>query len=261
MGVKTMSKVALIVGGGRSLGAFLSKHLAKEGYAVAVGDLNKENAENVAAEIVADGGEAIAVVANACKEDEVTAMFQTVIAKYGRIDLLLYNAGVARSSKITEFSLDDFKFICDVNLNGYFLCAREAARVMIEKETAGSIIVINSKSGRVGSKHNSGYSASKFGAVGLTQSLALDLAEHHIRVNSMMLGNLLDSDMFESLIPQYAVKLGVPEDQVKQVYIDKVPLKRGCRFQDVANVVTFYASEKAEYLTGQSVNITGGQVM
>jgi sorbitol-6-phosphate 2-dehydrogenase len=256
-----MKKVALVVGGGRSLGEFLSKHLAKEGYRVAVGDLIKENAEKVAAEIVADGGEAIAVVANACKEAEVAAMFKAVDEQYGRVDLLLYNAGVARSAKITKFNLEDFKFICDVNLNGYFLCAREAAKMMIEKEIKGSIVVINSKSGCVGSKHNSGYSASKFGAVGLTQSLALDLAEHQIRVNSLMLGNLLDSDMFESLIPQYAVKLGIPESEVKQVYIDKVPLRRGCRFQDVANVLTFYASDKAEYLTGQSIKITGGQVM
>ena len=174
---------------------------------------------------------------------------------------MIYNAGFAKSSKITEFELKAFNSMVEVNLKGYFLCAREVAKVMIEKNSQGSIIVINSKSGKVGSKYNCGYSASKFAAAGLTQSLALDLAEHHIRVNSMMLGNLLDSDMFESLIPQYALKLGVPESAVKQVYIDKVPLKRGCTFQDVANVVTFYASEKASYLTGQSVNITGGQVM
>ncbi|VBB09500.1 short-chain dehydrogenase/reductase sdr [Lucifera butyrica] len=256
-----MSKVALVVGGGRSLGKFLSKHMAKEGYIVAVTDLIYENAQKVANEINANGGKGFAVKVNACSEDEVKAMVQAVVEQFSRIDVLIYNAGVAKSNKITEFELKSFNWMVDVNLNGYFLCAREAARVMIEKNIKGSIIVINSKSGKVGSKHNSGYSASKFGAVGLTQSLALDLAEHNIRVNSMMLGNLLDSDMFESLVPQYAVKLGIPEAAVKQHYIDKVPLKRGCTFEDVANVVTFYASEKASYLTGQSVNITGGQVM
>jgi len=256
-----MSKVALIVGGGRSLGEYLSKHMAKEGYAVAVADLIYENAKKVSNEINAGGGKGIAVKVNACIEDEVKAMVQKVVDQLGRIDLLIYNAGVAKSSKITDFRLDTFNWIVDVNLNGYFLCAREVAKVMIEKNIKGSIIVINSKSGKVGSKHNSGYSASKFGAVGLTQSLALDLAEHNIRVNSLMLGNLLDSDMFESLLPQYAIKLGIPESEVKQVYIDKVPLKRGCSFEDVANVLTFYASDKANYLTGQSVNITGGQVM
>lgn len=256
-----MSKVVLIVGGGRSLGEYLSKHMAKEGYEVAVADVVYENAQRVVTEIQGNGGKGMAVEVNACIETEVQDMIQKVVDELGSIDLLIYNAGLAKSNKITEFPLDAFTSMVDVNLKGFFLCAREVAKVMIAKNREGSIIVINSKSGKVGSKHNSGYSASKFAAVGLTQSLALDLAEHNIRVNSMMLGNLLDSDMFESLIPQYALKLGVPEAAVKQVYIDKVPLKRGCTFEDVANVVTFYASEKASYLTGQSVNITGGQVM
>ncbi|HIA3337701.1 TPA: PTS glucitol/sorbitol transporter subunit IIC [Escherichia coli] len=125
----------------------------------------------------------------------------------------------------------------------------------------GRIIQINSKSGKVGSKHNSGYSAAKFGGVGLTQSLALDLAEYGITVHSLMLGNLLKSPMFQSLLPQYATKLGIKPDQVEQYYIDKVPLKRGCDYQDVLNMLLFYASPKASYCTGQSINVTGGQVM
>lgn len=256
-----MAKVALIVGGGRSLGEYLSKHMAKEGYEVAVADLVYENAQKVSGDINASGGKGMAIAVNACMEEEVKAMVKKVVSELGKIDLLIYNAGMAASCKVTEFELRVFNRIVDVNLNGYFLCAREVAKVMIEKNIKGSIIGINSKSGKVGSKFNSGYSAAKFAAVGLTQSLALDLAEDNIRVNAMMLGNLLDSDMFESLLPQYAIKLGIPESEVKQVYIDKVPLKRGCTFEDVANVVTFYASEKASYLTGQSVNITGGQVM
>ena len=256
-----MSKVAIIVGGGRSLGEYLSKHMATEGYEVVVADLIYENAKKVSDEINASGGKGIAIKVNACNEEEVKTMVQTIVSQFGRIDLLIYNAGIATSSKITEFPLPTFNRIIDVNLNGYFLCAREVAKVMIEKNIKGSIIAINSKSGKVGSKFNSGYSAAKFAAVGLTQSLALDLADNHIRVNAMILGNLLDSDLFESLLPQYAVKLGIAESEVKQAYIDKVPLKRGCTFEDVANVVAFYASEKADYLTGQSVNITGGQVM
>lgn len=256
-----MKKVAVIIGGGRSLGEYLSRHIAKEGYAVAVADLIEENAKRVAAEICAAGGEAAGFALDACSEEQVLAGMAAIKKQFGRIDLLIYNAGVAKSDKITQFEFKTFNWIVDVNLKGYFLCAREAARIMVEQQTAGSIIVINSKSGKVGSKFNSGYSAAKFAAVGLTQSLALDLAEHNIRVNSMMLGNLLESDMFESLIPQYAVKLGVPHEQVKQIYIDKVPLKRGCRFEDVANAISFYASDKASYMTGQSVNITGGQVM
>ncbi|GIM30534.1 sorbitol 6-phosphate dehydrogenase [Clostridium polyendosporum] len=257
-----MSKVALVVGGGRSLGEYLSKHLAGEGYDVAVVDINYDNASKVSKEIIeTTNKKSIAISADATNEQQVKDMVNKVVEELGRIDVLVYNAGVAKSSKITEFQLDTFNWIVNVNLTGYFLCAREVSRVMIDQGIEGSIIQINSKSGKVGSKHNTGYSAAKFAGVGLTQSLALDLAEHNIRVNSMMLGNLLDSDMFESLLPQYAVKLGIKESEVKQVYIDKVPLKRGCAFKDVADVITFYASENAHYLTGQSVNITGGQVM
>ncbi|TDT51910.1 sorbitol-6-phosphate dehydrogenase [Fonticella tunisiensis] len=257
-----MTKVALVVGGGRSLGEYLSKHMAKEGYDVAVADINYENALKVSEEIKKTTRQkSIAIGADATDEEQVKNMVNEVVEKLGRIDLLIYNAGVAKAAKITDFELETFNWCINVNLTGYFLCAKEVSKVMIEKGIPGCIIQINSKSGKVGSKHNAGYSAAKFGGVGLTQSLALDLAEHNIRVHSLMLGNLLDSDMFESLIPQYAKKLGIKESEVKQYYIDKVPLKRGCTFEDVANVLTFYASDKASYLTGQSINITGGQVM
>jgi len=174
---------------------------------------------------------------------------------------MVYNAGIARSHKITEFPLSDFNLCLDVNLIGYFLCARETARYMIPADKGGRIININSKSGKEGSKFNSGYSAAKFGAWGLTQSLALDLAPHNITVNALMLGNLLESDMFKSLVPSYAKKLGIKEEEVIPYYRAKVPLNRGCSFNDVANVLLFYASEGASYCTGQAINITGGQVM
>jgi sorbitol-6-phosphate 2-dehydrogenase len=257
-----MKKVALIVGGGRSLGEYLSKRIASEGYDIAVADINYDNAAKVSVEIANTNNiRSMAVRVDATNEEQVKNMVNEVMENLGRIDLLVYNAGVAKSCKVTEFELENFNWCINVNLTGYFLCAREVSKIMIEKGIEGSIIEINSKSGKVGSKHNAGYSAAKFGSVGLTQSMALDLAEHNIRVNALMLGNLLDSDMFESLIPQYAKKLGIKESEVKQVYIDKVPLKRGCSFEDVANMLTFYASDRAKYCTGQSINITGGQVM
>jgi sorbitol-6-phosphate 2-dehydrogenase len=254
-------KVAIVAGGGQSLGEVLSLRLAKEAYDVAVVDINKENAESVAAKInETDTQRAIAIRADLTNEADVSSMVKKTVAEFGKIDLLVYNAGYANSAKITDFETSTWEASLAVNLTGYFLCAREVSKVMIE-QGYGNIIQINSKSGKVGSKHNSGYSASKFGGVGLTQSLALDLAEHNIRVNAIMPGNLLDSPMFESLIPQYAKKLSIPEEQVKQVYIEKVPLKRGCTYDDIANMVVFYASDQAAYCTGQSINVTGGQVM
>ncbi|MCW9733027.1 sorbitol-6-phosphate dehydrogenase [Avibacterium sp. 20-15] len=257
------NKVAVIIGGGQTLGAFLSSGLAENGYAVAIADLNQANAEKIAQEInlkmscnVARG-----FYVDATDEQSVIKLANTVDTVFGRVDLLVYSAGIAKAAPITEFKAQDFDLSLQVNLVGYFLCAREFSKLMIREGIAGRIIQINSKSGKVGSKHNTGYSAAKFGGVGLTQSLALDLAEYGITVHSLMLGNLLKSPMFQSLIPQYAEKLGIPAEQVEQTYIDKVPLKRGCEYQDVLNVLLFYASEKAEYCTGQSINITGGQVM
>jgi sorbitol-6-phosphate 2-dehydrogenase len=257
-----MSKVALVVGGGRNLGAFLCTGLAEAGYQVAVADLDGQSASEIATMIADKHGasSAMSVQVNATKEDDVARMVGAVEDRFGRIDVLVYNAGVAKASRIDDFPLDAWQWSIDVNLTGYFLCARAVSKVMM-RQKFGRIIQINSKSGKVGSKHNSGYSAAKFGGVGLTQSLALDLADYNITVHSLMLGNLLKSPMFQSLLPQYAKKLGIPEDQVEQVYIDKVPLKRGCDYQDVLNVLKFYASEEAGYCTGQSINITGGQVM
>lgn len=257
-----MSKVALVVGAGQSLGAYLSEGLAADGYQVALADINKETVEKTAFTLAEQYGAKtiLPITANAVDENDVSRMVKTVTAAFGRIDLLVYNAGVAKAARIDEFSIENWGKSIDVNLTGYFICAREVAKVMM-KQRSGRIIQINSKSGKVGSKHNSAYSAAKFGGVGLTQSLALDLAEFGITVNSLMLGNLLKSPMFQSLLPQYAKKLNIPEDMVEQTYIDKVPLKRGCEYSDVLNLLKFYASDAANYCTGQSINITGGQVM
>lgn len=255
------NKVAIVAGGGQSLGEALSHSLAEEGYDVVVADLISDNAERVALNVHdRHNVKTLAVGVDLTQENEVSEMVRQTVEAFGRIDLLVYVAGFAKSMKIIDFGLKDWHMSIDVNLTGYFLCSREVSKIMIE-QGGGSIIQINSKSGKVGSKHNSGYSASKFGGVGLTQSLALDLAEHNIRVNAIMPGNLLDSPMFQSLLPQYAKKLGIATEDVEQYYTDKVPLKRGCTYDDVANAVIFYASDKAAYMTGQAINVTGGQVM
>jgi sorbitol-6-phosphate 2-dehydrogenase len=152
----------------------------------------------------------------------------------------------------------------NVNLFGYFLVAKHAAKVM-KAQRSGAIIQINSKSGKKGSFKNSAYAASKFGGIGLTQSIALDLAEYGVRVNAVCPGNLLDSPLWNegpnSLYKQYAKKWGITEAEVRQKYIDQVPMKRGCTYEDVCNVVVFLASDQSSYMTGQAINVTGGQEM
>ena len=149
----------------------------------------------------------------------------------------------------------------EVNLLGYFYCVKAVADVMI-KQGYGNIIQINSKSGKKGSFKNSAYAASKFGGIGLTQSLALEFAPHNIRVNAICPGNLLDSPLWvDSLYEQNARNQGITKEEVRQKYLNQVPLGRGCTYEDVANVLVFLASDQASYMTGQAINVTGGQEM
>lgn len=138
---------------------------------------------------------------------------------------------------------------------------KAVADVMI-RQGYGNIIQINSKSGKKGSFKNSAYAASKFGGIGLTQSLALEFAPHNIRVNAICPGNLLDSPLWvNSLYEQYARNQGITKEEVRQKYLNQVPLGRGCTYDDVANVLVFLASDQASYMTGQAINVTGGQEM
>lgn len=255
-------RIALVTGAAQGLGAALSLRLAREGCDVVVADLNGERAAQTAADIAQQTGRrTLSLTADVTDEEQVRAMVDKTVETFGRLDILVANAGIVRSGAIDELSLRDWQLVINVNLTGYFLCAKYAAIVM-KRQRSGVIIQINSKSGKKGSYKNSAYSASKFGGIGLTQSLALELAEHGVRVNAVCPGNLLDSPLWvESLYSQYSKRLGIPEEEVRQRYIEQVPLKRGCTYDDVANVVVFLASDQASYMTGQAINVTGGQEM
>jgi sorbitol-6-phosphate 2-dehydrogenase len=260
-------KVAIVTGGGQGLGEALCRRLAEEGCSIVVADLNEETAAETAADISAylqsegDGGRAIAVKTDVTKEDQVAAMVDRAVEEFGRVDILVSNAGILISGEIDAFPVQKWRAVVEVNLVGYFLCAKHVARVMKEQRS-GVIVQINSKSGKKGSYKNSAYAASKFGGIGLTQSLALELAEYGVRVNAVCPGNLLDSPLWvDSLYAQYAEKWGITEEEVRQKYVDQVPMKRGCTYQDVTNVVAFLASDQSSYVTGQAINVTGGQEM
>ena len=236
--------------------------MAREGAHVVVADLNLEGAEETAAAIAAQTGQrTLAVKVDVTDEAQVAAMVDRTVAEFGRLDILVSNAGILISGAVDEFDARKWQAVINVNLVGYFLVAKHAVRVM-KPQKSGVIIQINSKSGKKGSYKNSAYAASKFGGIGLTQSLALELADEGIRVNAVCPGNLLDSPLWtESLFKQYARNQGITEEEVRQKYIDQVPMKRGCTYDDVCNVVAFLASDQASYMTGQAINVTGGQEM
>jgi sorbitol-6-phosphate 2-dehydrogenase len=255
-------RIALVTGGAQGLGEAICRRLAREGAHVVVADLNLASAEQVAADIVAETGRrAIAQEVDVADECQVEAMVRRTVDLFGRLDILVSNAGVLIAEAVDEFPAEKWRLVMDVNLFGYFLCAKHAARIM-KAQRSGVILQINSKSGKKGSYRNSAYAASKFGGIGLTQSLALELAECGVRVNAVCPGNLLDSPLWvDSLYKQYAKKLGITELEVRQRYIDQVPMKRGCTTDDVTNVLVFLASDQASYMTGQAINVTGGQEM
>lgn len=261
-------RIALVTGGGQGLGQAICQRLAREGCDVVVADLNEQTAMETAAAITEAWrreGEmdrrSIAIKVDVTNEDQVAAMVERTVQEFGRLDILVANAGILIAGEVTEFPADQWRAVIDVNLFGYFLCAKHAARVM-KAQRSGVIIQINSKSGKKGSYKNSAYAASKFGGIGLTQSIALELAEYGVRVNAVCPGNLLDSPLWvNSLYKQFAVRWGITEEEVRQRYIDQVPMKRGCTYEDVCNVVVFLASDQAGYMTGQAINVTGGQEM
>lgn len=255
-------RVALVTGAGQGLGEALTLRLAAEGYAVAAVDLRLEGAQQVAARArEAHGVGALGLQANVTSEADVAAVFARAEAELGPVALLVANAGILHAGETAEFPLEKWRQVLDVNLTGYFLCAREAARLMTPRGR-GVIVQINSKSGKKGSFRNAAYAASKFGGIGLTQSLALELAPHRIRVNAVCPGNLLDSPLWQdSLYEQYAKRWNLTPEEVRRKYEEQVPLGRGCTYDDVANVVLFLASDAGAYMTGQAINVTGGQEM
>jgi sorbitol-6-phosphate 2-dehydrogenase len=263
MDMNLQDRVALVTGGAQGLGQAICQRLAQEGCYVAVADINEEKARETATSLPG-GRKAIAIKVDVTDEASVNNMVERTVQEFGRLDILVANAGILLSDEISEFAAEKWLAVLKVNLYGYFLCAKHASRVMKEQKK-GVIIEINSKSGKKGSYKNSAYSASKFGGIGLTQSIALDLADYNVRVNAVCPGNLLDSPLWNegpnALFKQYAKKWNLTEAEVRQKYIDQVPMKRGCSYEDVCNVVVFLASDLASYMTGQAINVTGGQEM
>jgi sorbitol-6-phosphate 2-dehydrogenase len=256
-------RAAIVTGGAQGLGEAIAYRLAQEGCSgVTVADMNGAKADDVAAAIAAKHGcRTLAVQMDVTDEAQAADMVSRTTEAFGGLDILISNAGILMAMDVLEFPVAKWRKVMEVNLVGYFVCAQAAARAMAPRKR-GSIVQINSKSGKKGSFRNSAYAASKFGGIGLTQSLALDLAPHGVRVNAVCPGNLLDGTLWqESLYEQYARNQGLTVEEVRRKYESQVPLGRGCTYDDVCNVVVFLCSDEAGYMTGQALNVTGGQEM
>lgn len=251
-------KVAIVTGSASGIGRGIALRFAEEGADVCCWDLNPQGAKETAREVEKVGRKSSAFQVDVTKSGEVKDSAQAVFDQFGKIDILVNSAGIIRAHFITEVPEEVWDSIIAVNLKGTFLCIQEVAKYMIPRKS-GKIISISSKSGKKGGLWLAAYSASKFGIIGLTQSAAMDLAPYKINVNAICPGNVFSTPMWDLLDKEYSKKLGVPPQEVRKIYVEKVPLGRECTVEDVANIAVFLASSYSDYMTGQAINVTGGQ--
>jgi len=269
MSANLPEKVAIVTGGAQGLGQAISQRLVREGCTVVIADVNEKGVADTAAAIAKETGRrVIGVKVDVTQEAEVKALFDRAVQEFGRVDIVVANAAILIAEPIADADAEKWRTVMNVNLFGYFLVTKYACRAM-KPQRSGSIININSKSGKKGSAANSAYAASKFGGIGHTQSVALEMAPFNIRCNAICPGNLLDSPLWthpeKGLFVQYlrAGKVAGAKniDDVRQAYTNQVPMKRGCSYDDICNAVVFLASDLSTYITGIALSVTGGQEM
>ena len=260
--MKLKNKRAVVTGAARGLGAAISKRLLQEGCTVMLADVQEKILEDTVSAFRAEHGQAASQKrCDVTCEAEVSALVRSADEQWGGLDIFVANAGILIAKALPDFDTAEWRKVIEVNLVGQMICMKHALPLMA-RGGGGSFIQINSKSGKRGSFRNSAYAASKFGGIGLVQSAALEMAGSKVRVNAVCPGNLLDSPLWTgSLFKQYAANQGITEEEVRRKYIEQVPMKRPCTYDDVCNVVVFLASEQSAYMTGQAINVTGGQEM
>jgi meso-butanediol dehydrogenase/(S,S)-butanediol dehydrogenase/diacetyl reductase len=250
--------VALVTGGGKGLGLSIARRLAAEGAAVGILALHENSARASAAEITARGGKAIGVGGDVSDEDHVRGCVEAVVAAFGRLDVMVNNAGTVFVRPVTETSTAEWDRVVAVNLRGVFLGCREAARQMIAQGGGGRILNCSSIGGRRGAALFAAYAASKSGVIGLTQSLAAELAPHAITVNAYCPGHVTSTPMWEEIDAAVAQMTGASPGDARAAAERDVPLGRSGTAEEIAAVVAFLASGECSFMTGETVVVDGG---
>jgi 3-oxoacyl-[acyl-carrier protein] reductase len=241
-------KVAIITGASRGIGRAVALKLASEGASIVASARSVEALAGLVAEIEASGGQALSVPTDITSGEDIERLLAAAMDKYGRVDILVNNAGITRDALLVRMKDEDWDAVLATNLKGAFLCARAAAKIM-SKQRTGRIINIASVVGEMGNAGQANYCASKAGMLGLTKSMARELARRNITVNAITPGFIV-SDMTGGL-----------SEKVKQEMLGQIPLGRFGEVEDVAAAVAFLASDQAAYITGQTLGVNGGMYM
>ena len=244
-------RVGLVTGGGGGIGRAIAHRLARDGMAVVVLD-----SDGGAAQMVASGIGGLAVTADVTEPEAVGRAVDATLARFAKIDLLVNNAGVAWMGPVLDTPLEALRSMLAVNVEGVFIVSRAVLPHMIERH-AGSIVNLASWAGKTGPAYFAGYSASKFAVIGLTQALAREMAPHGIRVNAICPGIVVDTAMRTAIEAQQR-RYGLPETAERE---RSVPIGRVSVPDDVAGIAAFLASDESSYMTGESINLSGGLLM
>lgn len=246
--MKLKDEVAIVTGSARGIGRAIALELVRNGAKLVICDLNMDDIQIVVDQFTEMGGEAKGFVSNVTQAEDAQQLIDKTIEAFGKVDILVNNAGITRDNLLMRMKEDEWDAVIAVNLKGTYNCVRAIAKPFI-KQRSGKIINLASVVGQIGNAGQVNYSASKAGVIGLTKSVAKELAARNVRVNAIAPG-FIQTDMTAKLT-----------EKAKEELTNAIPLGKLGQPEDVAKVVLFLASDDAAYITGQVINVDGGMVM
>ena len=243
--MRLKGKVSIITGGASGIGKATVLKFAQEGAIVAVCDLNQETIDATVNEVKAAGGEAVGYIVNVTNKSQINDMVADVKARFGRIDVLVNNAGIVQDAQLTKMTDEQFDLVIDINLRGVYNCAKAVVDTMVAQ---GGGVILNASSvvGVYGNFGQTNYAATKFGVIGFVKTWAKELGKKGIRANAVCPGFVATP-----------ILKAMPE-KVIQAMEDRVPMKRMAQPEEIANVYAFLASDEASYINGAAIEVTGG---